>query len=249
MELRIKAATDTGRVRGRNEDLILIGDSILRERSTDVTVTLDNSSRYLLAIADGMGGHNAGEVASEMVLDLMRQRMKSLGQGFTEHELAEEVQKWVQEIHCRILEEGNHVPERKGMGTTLVGVMFYDSLGYSLNIGDSRLYRLRDGYLARMTKDHSLRELTGYEEAPSNVIVNSFGGSNEVFVDFAPVGKQLFDGDVLLLCSDGLSDMLSDDEIEGILNCSDDPLSALLQEANNRGGEDNVSTITIQVAT
>ena len=247
VQLKIRAATDTGRVRGHNEDMVLVGDEILREDCTNVKVTIGRGQCYLTAIADGMGGHNAGEVASEMVLDLMRQRTKSLGPGLTGDELTEELQKWTHEIHCRILEEGNRVPERKGMGTTLVGVLFYDKVAYSLNVGDSRLYRLRDGCLARITSDHSLREITGDENTPANVIVNSFGGSDNVFIDFAPAGKKLFDGDVLLLCSDGLSDMLPDDEIERILTDCDYAPSALVEEANNRGGTDNISVVVVRI--
>ena len=248
MELHIQALTDTGRVRDHNEDRVLLGDNILDEGSQGVEVTLRHTTPYLVAIADGMGGHNAGEVASEMVLILMSQRLRSLEPGLTDNELAKAVESWAIEVHSRVLEEGERLPERKGMGTTLVGVLFYNGLAYYLNAGDSRLYRLRDGYLAQITRDHSLRELAGHDNAPSNIIVNSFGGGAEIFVDFAPVGKKLFDGDVLLLCSDGLSDMLGDDEIEGIMNTSETPVSALAAEANNRGGKDNISVLIIRIA-
>lgn len=248
MELKIKAVTDTGHAREHNEDRILVGDEILREGSRDITVNLRDKSIYLVAIADGMGGHNAGEVASETVLELMRERIKSLKLELTETELAKKIEEWAQEIHSRILEEGNRLPERKGMGTTLVAALFYGNFAYYLNVGDSRLYRLRDGYLVQVSKDHSLRELTGNGNIPSNVILNSFGGGDKVFIDFAPVSKRLFDGDMLLLCSDGLSDMLLDEEIEKFLNTCDDPLFALLSEANSRGGKDNISVVLIQIA-
>lgn len=248
MRLHIQAITDTGRVREHNEDRFLLGDDILGEGSQEVKVTLQNTTPYLVAVADGMGGHNAGEVASEMVLLLMREKIRSLRPGLTDNELASAVESWAVEVHSRVLEEGERLPERKGMGTTLVGVLFYNSLAYYLNAGDSRLYRLRDGYLAQITRDHSLRELAGRDHAPSNIIVNSFGGGADVFIDFAPVSKTLFDGDVLLLCSDGLSDMLGDDEIETIMNTSEEPLLALAAEANNRGGKDNISVVIIRIA-
>jgi len=247
VELKIKAATDTGYARKHNEDRILLGSDILREGNKDITVILEDNPIYLVAIADGMGGHNAGEVASEMVLELMREKIKSLELGLTENELAKRIEEWAQETHSRILEEGKRLPERKGMGTTLVGALFYDEFAYYINVGDSRLYRLRDGYLVQVSKDHSLRELTGNRNIPSNVILNSFGGGDKVFIDFAPVSKRLFNGDTLLLCSDGLSDILTDEEIEKFLNTSEDPLLALLSAANNRGGNDNISVVLIQI--
>lgn len=194
MKLRIKAVTDTGRVRDHNEDTILVGDDILREGSMDITVNLEHGSRYFAAIADGMGGHSAGEVASKMVLELMHERMEHLELGLADDELARRIEEWAQETHSRILQEGNRVPERKSMSTTLVGVLFYNASAYYFNVGDSRLYRLRDGYLAQMTRDHSLRQFTGDARVPSHLIVNSFGGGDKVFVDFARVSKNLFDG-------------------------------------------------------
>ena len=247
MELKITVGTETGRVRGHNEDAILLGHHIIREGTKDITVKLENSPGYLVAIADGMGGHNAGEVASVMVLELMRDKMKSLCRRLTENELAQEIEERAQEIQSCILEEGCRFPERKGMGTTLVGVLFYNSLAYYINAGDSRLYRFRDGCLAQITRDHSLREVTGDDAIPSNIIVNSFGGSDGVFIDFGPVSKKLFGGDILLLCSDGLSDMLPGDAIERIMTNCEDPLSMLLEEANNRGGTDNISAVLVQI--
>ncbi|MEW6608049.1 MAG: protein phosphatase 2C domain-containing protein [bacterium] len=247
MELRIKAVTDTGCVRDHNEDRILIGDEILREGDKEIEINLNDNPKYFVAIADGMGGHNAGEVASEMVLELMREKINSFESGLTENELSKKIKDWTYEIHSHILEEGNRSPERKGMGTTLVGILCYENSAYYLNVGDSRLYRLRDECLVQISKDHSLRELTGDNNLPSNIILNSFGGGDKVFVDFAPVSKRIFEGDILLLCSDGLSDMLTDDEIEMILNSGEDSVNKLLTEAKNKGGEDNISIISITI--
>jgi serine/threonine protein phosphatase PrpC len=247
MELKIRARTDTGCVREHNEDRILVGDEIVREGDKEITVNLEDNPIYFVAIADGMGGHNAGEVASETVLEQMREKIKCLELGLTENKLARRIREWAQEIHFRILEEGNRLPERKGMGTTLVGILFYGNLAYCLNVGDSRLYRLRDGYLVQVSRDHSLRELTGNANIPSNVVLNSFGGGDKVSVDLAPVSKRLFDDDILLLCSDGLSDMVLEEEIEKIMNGCDDALFALLSEAKNRGGNDNISLVVIQI--
>lgn len=247
MKLEISAICDRGCVREHNEDMVLIGDDMFRDDSRQIAIDLDKSQKLFIAVADGMGGHNAGEVASEIVLQKMSEKIKTLEDGLTEKELAEKMSQWVEEIHSYILEEGKKDINKKGMGSTLIGVLFYNEMAYYINVGDSRLYRFRRGNLMQISRDHSLREMSGDVNIPSNIIVNSFGGGEGIFIDFARVGGKLLEGDTLLLCSDGLSDMLTDDEIEEILG-KENPIDKLLTEAKNKGGEDNISIVTVTIS-
>ena len=247
MKLEISGISDKGCVRDHNEDMVLIGDDIFRDdnRRTVVNVSGENG-KYFIAIADGMGGHNAGEVASEIVLQKIAEKITTLELGLTVKELSDRISEWTREIHQYILNEGNKNIEKKGMGSTLIGVLFYNGMAYYMNVGDSRLYRFRRGNLMQISRDHSLREMSGDNNVASNIIVNSFGGGEKIFVDFVPVGGKLLNGDILLLCSDGLSDMLTDDEIESILS-KEDPLDNLVEEAKNKGGEDNISIVLVKM--
>ncbi len=108
------------------------------------------------------------------------------------------------------------------------------------NIGDSRVYRLRDGILRQLTTDHSMKELTRNPDYPSNIIYNCFGLEKDFFADVKDVSNMLLPDDIVLVCSDGLSDMLPDDEIEALLPSG---AEALLSAAKNAGGEDNITFI------
>lgn len=242
MELRITALTNTG-LRERNEDRILLGEEILTEGRKDLSILLKEETCYLIALADGMGGHNAGEIAAEMVLKLMAREVHTVPLGLSESALVEQIRSGAQKAHAQILEESQRNPSWAGMGTTLVAVLFYGGLAWYFSAGDSRLYRLRDGCLVQVSQDHSIKAVTG---APSHGLLNSFGGGKKVFVvDVARV--KVLDGDVLLLCSDGLTDMVTDEEIEEILNTAEDPAEELVRSALERGGQDNISVVTIHV--
>lgn len=249
MQLTISAISDKGCVREHNEDMVLIGNNVFRDDEMKLVVDLQGEDgKFFVAVADGMGGHNAGGIASEIVLQMMTEKISILEINLTEKQLADKVSQWINEIHSYILDEGSRNVERKGMGTTLVGVLFYNNMAYYLNVGDSKLYRFRDSYLTQVSEDHSLRKLTGDENIPSNILLNSIGGGEKIYVEFAPVSKKLFDGDTFLICSDGLSDMLIDDEIEEILNNREDSLNMLLTEAKRRGGKDNISIILVKIS-
>ncbi len=248
MKLKILAISDKGCVREHNEDMVLIGDNIFRDDRKELIVDLKDKPIFFVAIADGMGGHNAGEIASELVLTEMAKRIRTIEEGLSEKELADKFSIWAKEIHSFILEEGNKDDNKKGMGSTLVGILFYEGRVYYINVGDSRLYRLRRGNLIQISKDHSLQAVIRSEEVPSNIILNSFGGGKGIFIDFYPAGGVVLNDDILLLCSDGLSDMLTDDEIESILNNEkENVIDKLLEEAKKKGGEDNISIVLIHI--
>jgi protein phosphatase len=248
MKLRISAVSDKGCVRENNEDMAMIGEDIFRNATRKREITLDKDKKLFIAIADGIGGHNAGEVASEIVLQKMLEKIKTLEGGLTEKDLKDKFSFWAQEIHSYILDEGNKDINKKGMGSTLIGLLFYEGRGYYINVGDSRLYRYRGGFLVQLSKDHSLQDVMGDKFIGSNIILNSFGGGERIFVDFAPAGGKILNNDVFLLCSDGLSDMLTDDEIEVILNNEKHtPVEKLLNEAKDKGGEDNITIILVYI--
>lgn len=246
MQLKITAVSDKGCVREHNEDMILIGNDIFRDGRKEILIDLNEENKiFFVAIADGMGGHNAGEVASEMVLRKINRKIINLETGLTEKELNLKISEWVKEIHANILLEGNKDIDKKGMGSTLIGALFYNNKIYFLNVGDSRLYRLRNGFLMQISRDHSLREIMGNEDIASNIITNSFGGDEKIFVDFDSAGSKIFNEDAFLLCSDGLSDELNDEEIEETLEDKKNAVDELLKKTKNKGGKDNISIILV----
>ena len=248
MKLQIFGISDKGCVREHNEDMVIIGESIFRDDTKEIAVELDeNNNIFFVAIADGMGGHNKGEVASELVLTKMSEKIKTLSSGLEEAELKIKITEWAKEIHEYIETEGNKDISYKGMGTTLIGVIFYNNKVYYINAGDSRLYRYRRGYLTKISRDHSLREVTGNENIDSHILLNSFGGGKKVEIDFEPVGGKIVNDDNFLLCSDGLTDMLNDDEIEEIIG-KENAVFNLVEQAKQKGGKDNISIVLLNIS-
>ncbi|WP_245995109.1 Stp1/IreP family PP2C-type Ser/Thr phosphatase [Inmirania thermothiophila] len=241
--------SDAGRVRAHNEDSIGIDEGL-----------------GIALLADGMGGHNAGEVASALAVEVvMRELRRRLPHpegggdwaGFAPatRVLAEAVHKANAAIH----EAAAARPQCRGMGTTLVGLLFHDDRASIAHVGDSRVYRLRAGVLEQLTTDHTLvQELVarGFytpEEAATalnrNVITRALGTEPQVAVDLQE--EAVRPGDLFLLCSDGLSDMMDDGEIAAELARADSPLEArarrLVALANAHGGRDNISVILAEV--
>ena len=244
-KISISGLTDTGRVRERNEDSI--GQDL---------------DRALLVLADGMGGLKAGEVASAMAVEVVMREVLAVldglkaGQHDAETGYALEsvaVGRAVVRANETIFQVAQSQPQCAGMGTTLVVVLFYDNRLTVAHVGDSRLYRLRDGTLEQVTLDHSLvQELVnrGFytpeearEATHKNIVTRALGIGEAVEYDIQE--EVAVPGDVYLLCSDGLNDMIDDAAIRSILLANRDNLNAaaeaLVASANEHGGRYNVS--------
>jgi PPM family protein phosphatase len=234
MRIRVGVRTDIGRSRVRNEDAYMVNDPVY-------------------AVADGMGGHRGGDVASNLALEsLQAPNEGSTGQDF--RDLVEQIKS----ANQRVLERGEADRNLRGMGTTLTAILAADGKAHVAHVGDSRAYMLREGKLQQLTEDHTLvqrmvREgrLTE-EEARTHqqrsVVTRALGVDENIPVD--ELTLDLKDGDRLLLCTDGLSSMLRNDAIQEILTTQADPQKAadqLVEEANRAGGDDNITVILLDV--
>ncbi len=264
--VRSYGRTDVGRVRKSNQDHFLIAE-LARTMWVHQTSLPQPQTQYgqhrahVFLVADGMGGHKGGEVASaltaatieEFVLNVLG-RFSNLKATEEEH-VVESFRSAFQRAHACILEETGLHPEIAGMGTTLT--MAFASRGklFVVHAGDSRCYLYRNGELRKITSDHTIvaelvkRGVVKPEEAARHayrhVVTNAVGGSQDnIHVEIKRLNVQ--PDDVLLLCSDGLTDMLSDERIAAILRTEIDPqkaCDALVDQAIEQGGRDNVTAI------
>jgi protein phosphatase len=230
--------SDVGCVREHNEDCV----SILRERNNS------RGDRVLLVVADGMGGHNAGEVASAAAIATLENAFAKMRSEPAAH-LKNAFLEANASIHKQSLEEASE----RGMGTTCTALLLQDGLGYSAHVGDSRLYLIRNGGIYQLSEDHSavmelvtLGQIT-MEQArhhpDKNVITRSLGGREQVEISTWTEPMHLLAGDRFLLCSDGLYGEIEDEEI-GRVAAVQSPLNAcrqLVDIARERGGGDNIS--------
>jgi serine/threonine protein phosphatase PrpC/CRP-like cAMP-binding protein len=251
MDLKYWAATDVGRKRTHNEDNFLV-DQDLR----------------LFIVADGMGGHASGEVASAMAVHTIREIVARERDLF---EQAEDDPTWHMQV-CMLLEYAVHIacetifrkgsqePEKKGMGTTVVCLMLLNDRGYIAYVGDSRIYLLRGGIVYQLTEDHSLMnelirqgKITAedFDDSPyaqfKHAMTRAVGPQELVEVD--TLDFDMIPGDAFLLCSDGLYEYLEDNDISRMLSLPDikDVPGRLIDMANTRGGKDNITALVIQV--
>ncbi len=246
ISLHITAASRTGCVRHQNEDMILVGNHFIRNDEFQAHVELTKSDRLLIAVADGMGGHNRGDIASSDTLNNLHFFFHDLPTGLEPGGFNEMIVDWLESINNFIASKGRADEQFKGMGTTLVALAYYEGEFYSMNCGDSRLYRLREGHLEQLTTDHSLSNLLGTEKRTS-VITNCIGGGcTSSYIDIVKMTTDIMLGDCYLLCSDGLSDMLKDENISAILSEGGEA-NELCEAAIAHGGLDNVSCCVIKI--
>ncbi|MCF0160437.1 MAG: protein phosphatase 2C domain-containing protein, partial [Bacteroidaceae bacterium] len=207
-ELSISANSHRGKVRAKNEDMVLVSSQFIRDKSLITKVHLGPDSRYLVAVADGMGGLDDGDIASEEVQRSLCEFFEQLPGGLAFEDLEDVIGEWGAQIHGEI----NAAASAAGRvrGTTLVALLFYEGKILMLNCGDSRLYRYRNGVLSQLSHDHDLASVTG-KASDSHILVNCIGaGAQTCYMDCEDITERVYDGDVYMLCSDGLSDMCSD---------------------------------------
>lgn len=248
MRLEVSYATNIGRVRDKNEDALLVDDSVTSEVSMNIPQTLSvEKVCFLFAVADGMGGMPCGEVASRLALEYLRNKCPR-----SEGELRELLQGAKKHLDRYVLEKGRCY----SMGTAIAGISLFEGNALIFNVGDCRVYRFRES-LERLTRDHTeAYELyeSGYIDEEEirfhpmrNVLTSAIlGGISEDFDIFIRT-EELSEGDTYLLCSDGLWDELSSLEIEDCLRLEVDEVGRCLLSKALRGGNDNVSFILIRV--
>lgn len=246
-KLEVASATHPGMVRSHNEDSV----------ATDAEIGC-------AVLADGMGGYNAGEVASGIAVALIAKEMKNALAGASTGALSGgAAQRLISEhsakANAAIYEAARREPQYSGMGTTLVVALWHDNQLSVGHVGDSRLYRLRGEVLEQVTRDHSLlqeqidsgtitKEQARYA-ANKNLVTRAVGIDPEIETEVHT--HAVAAGDIYLLCSDGLSDMVTDEEIQVTLSALKANLQLaadqLVQQANDNGGRDNVSVVLVRV--
>jgi len=245
--IEIFGLTDVGLIREQNEDAIG-----------------SNQDLGIVVLADGMGGHRGGEVASAItvntILDTLARRLKTINSGGVDEATGYRIESMA--VHDAVIEANENVfasssenEQYQGMGTTVVALLFYDGHFTVAHVGDSRLYRFRDGRLEQITRDHSLtQELVdrGFytsEQARNsmnkNLVTRAIGVDESVEIDMLEDDVQA--GDIYLLCSDGVTDMLEDEIISDTISSNSEDLekiaSELVRLSNTSGGNDNISAI------
>lgn len=229
--------TDTGMVRDHNEDSVII--------------VKNSEDAILMAVADGMGGHRAGEVASSIAISYLSKRFSESFFKLNKASAVEWIKNCVNEINGQIFKYTEENPESKGMGTTLVMALITKDYILFGNIGDSSGFVMKDNKIHKVTHDHTLvnlllaaGELT-LEEAKNhpkkNILMNALGINDPIEIDVFDCSMEI---DEILLCSDGLTTMITEEQIEKVLLSDltvEEKVIKLIKKANNRGGSDNIS--------
>ncbi|MGM0522677.1 MAG: Stp1/IreP family PP2C-type Ser/Thr phosphatase [Bacillota bacterium] len=234
--------TDQGRVRPYNED------------AGGVVCNQDKQALYV--IADGMGGHNAGDVASAMVLQYFQTHWPKERQLTRVDDVEHYLSQSIQTVNEQIYQKAKANDAYRGMGTTVVVVMIIDEMAVVAHVGDSRCYKISEAQMKQITKDHSLvnalvnaGEITEQEariHPKKNILTRAVGTDDTIEVDVTIISCE--PGEKLLLCTDGLTNKLTDEDILAIIQSVqtiDEAGEKLIAEANARGGEDNISLVLI----
>lgn len=229
--------TDPGKVRSHNED--------------SVTIISNEFNEFVLAIADGMGGHKAGEVASSIAIEHITNSFYQLERIGNKENAIDWLRQIVKEINDKIFDYAKKNPESKGLGTTLVIAIKTDDYILYGNIGDSSGYVIKNGILHKVTKDHTyvgmlinsgkLSEENAKNHPGKNLLTRALGANNPIEIDIFDIDTSVKG---LFLCSDGLTNMVAVDQIEKILNSNlsiEEAVVKLIKKANARGGTDNIS--------
>ncbi|MEZ4409811.1 MAG: Stp1/IreP family PP2C-type Ser/Thr phosphatase [Polyangiales bacterium] len=255
--VRVAGTTDVGRIRDHNEDNFIIADLSAREKDL-ASGSFDVGERgFLFAVCDGMGGALAGEVASQMAVDVIHGIVQDSNAPKDRDDFAQVLVAAVQEAGARIFLAAKTNRNQHGMGTTATVAGVYGSTLFVGQVGDSRAYLMREGRLRQITKDQSLvsklieagrlteEQAETYEHA--HIILQALGTADTVSVDLSFV--DLRQGDALMLCSDGLSGLATNAQIHEALSTVETPADCcqrLVDDANDAGGHDNITVVVVR---
>lgn len=246
LKLWVAGFTDKGRIRANNEDSFLLEEIKGDKRGI---------SAMLAVVADGMGGQDFGEVASQAAVATFHRKTGSLGR-------MDSAREWLgcvaRDANAEVLRQHAALNVSNGMGSTLIAGLFYNDRLAIANVGDSRAYLLRQGQLKRLTRDHSLMEIMVekgliqpeevYTHPRRGEISRFLGQGNDVEADTDEIIVQ--PSDIIVFCSDGLWEMVRDPDIAAILEAYNDPAQAvnkLIAAANQAGGVDNITAVVVKV--
>ena len=261
-KLHICAASHKGQLRNDNEDAFIIGNCIEREGMVSLSCPYDTElfkqNGIFLGVADGMGGHQHGALASWKTLQIISTLAGTLSQEVLSHPaVAERISKTILDAHQHLIQFGESHNPPSNLGTTVIGLYLRSDEVIAFQVGDSRLYRVRDKYLNLLTRDHCLSagapalQAGETEQAPvrSSVLTNSIGGGSGVRCTPELRTDLIFHpGDLFLLCSDGLSDMVQQMQLEEIMVKPlgiEDKAKELIEAANLAGGNDNITVLLV----
>jgi serine/threonine protein phosphatase PrpC len=241
--LKFAAGTDKGLLREINEDSCMI-------------IPGCSSSPYAFIIADGMGGHNCGEIASRMAVDSVSEFIRQNSGRLNSSNMQQELRAAVEQANSAVYKKSMESDEFSGMGTTLTMAVIDGNTLTAAHVGDSRLYLIRGGEIRQLTQDHSyigelLRNGTlTREEAENhprrNIITRAVGCTPEILVDI--ISQEIEEYDIFVLCTDGLTNKICEDEISGIVrdNEPEEACLRLIEAAIRQGGDDNITVIVIK---
>lgn len=264
MKISFAALTDTGLVRQNNEDNYVVcvpegGKAIRPPPASGEGIAETNGRGVLLAVADGMGGALAGEVASRMAVEALTDAAKDLAKDEDEGAARDRILKGIATANEQIYEASASNPQQRGMGTTLTVALIRDGRILFFQVGDSKGFIAREGQLHQMTEDQSLigkliqdKVITPEDaeqlEGGRNIILQALGAEPTVKVDVST--STLAEGDSVLLCTDGLHGCVKQKELEEMVGKTADSgklCEDLVREANDRGGPDNITVVTVSV--
>lgn len=235
--------TDPGKVRSHNED--------------SVTIVKNEADEYLVVVADGMGGHKAGEVASSLAVNELSKRFSELSSIGSKEEAVVWLKEIIDEVNVKILKYAEEHVNAQGLGTTCVCSIVTDEFLLFGNIGDSSGYVIKNGKLYKVTKDHTLvnillengelTESAAKVHPQKNVLMKALGAAEKIEMDIFDVER---DVEGVLLCSDGLTNMLTVEQMEKVLNDEnldlEGQVNKMIMKANMRGGNDNISIACVK---
>lgn len=243
MKLNIAANCIRGNKCRNNEDMILVGSVFLRDGSIDFST--DNPELLFALVSDGIGGNDHGEMASEFLLSRIRESIlptTDIGGGF---------QSWIRSVNAEMESISSRLAMNRHMGCTLSGLIWQKNGVWVVNAGDSRTYRFRNGELLQLTEDHNLRRRSGYDFGPDrSKLVNCIGAGASAEVDIRDISGDVQSGDVFLVCTDGLYEMLSEQDIFNVISENLDSAASvarLTETAEAAGGRDNISLVVVKV--